>query len=99
MGHKSPWIAGEPNTVVEHHAISGKILGRAYYNNSGTKERESHFKAHGRRDKHPFGNKGEHVHDYRYDKLGKVLSREVRELTRQARKENVDILWDYLRKN
>lgn len=46
---------------------------------------------HGNAKQHPYGDHGEHAHDYKYDSDGKVI-RPMRELSDEERKENSDIL-------
>lgn len=95
VGHTPPGRIGIPNTIVQHDSVNGEVLARAYYDGRGLKSKEVHFTNHGRPDKHPYGLKGEHVHDYTFDDKGKFVSRNTRELTKNEREENLDILWRY----
>ena len=95
VGHTPPGKAGEPNSVVQHNATNGDVLGRTYYDDRGYKAKDIHFTNHKQPDKHPYGKKGEHVHDYVFDDDGKFVSRTTRELTNNEREENLDILWRY----
>lgn len=95
VGHTPPGKAGEPNSVVQHNATNGDVLGRTYYDDRGYKVKDIHFTNHKQPDKHPYGKKGEHVHDYVFDDDGKFVSRTTRELTNNEREENLDILWRY----
>lgn len=55
--------------------------------------RQIHSDDHGRPDKHPYGEHGEHIHEYVWNKDGtKPIARKPRDLTDQERKENGDIL-------
>lgn len=95
VGHTPPRKTGEPNSVVQHNATNGDVLGRTYYDDRGYKVKDIHFTNHKQPDKHPYGKKGEHVHDYVFDDDGKFVSRTTRELTNNEREENLDILWRY----
>ena len=95
VGHTPPGKAGEPNSVVQHNATNGDVLGRTYYDDRGYKVKDVHFTNHKQPDKHPYGKKGEHVHDFVFDDDGKFISRTTRELTNNEREENLDILWRY----
>ena len=95
VGHTPPRKTGEPNSVVQHNATNGDVLGRTYYDDRGYKVKDIHFSNHKQPDKHPYGKKGEHVHDYVFDDDGKFVSRTTRELTNNEREENLDILWRY----
>ena len=95
VGHTPPGKAGEPNSVVQHNATNGDVLGRTYYDDRGYKVKDIHFTNHKQPDKHPYGKKGEHVHDFVFDDDGKFISRTTRELTNNEREENLDILWRY----
>lgn len=95
VGHTPPGRIGTPNTIVQHDSVNGEVLARAYYDDRGLKNKEVHFTNHGRPDKHPYGLKGEHAHDYSFDDKGKFVSRSTRELSENEREENLDILWRY----
>ncbi|WP_449451441.1 phage minor capsid protein [Streptococcus suis] len=95
VGHKPPGRKGEPNSVIQHNATDGDVLGRSYYDDRGYKTKDVHFTNHKQPDKHPYGKKGEHVHDYLFDDDGKFVNRTTRELTDNEREENLDILWRY----
>lgn len=95
IGHTPPGRVGFPNSIVQHDSVNGEVLGRAYYDDRGLKNKEIHFTNHSRPDKHPYGLKGEHAHDYIFDDKGKFVSRNTRELSKNEREENLDILWRY----
>ena len=95
VGHTPPGRVGAPNSIVQHDSVNGEVLGRAYYDDRGLKSKEIHFTNHNRPDKHPYGLKGEHAHDYVFDDKGKFVSRSTRELSKNEREENLDILWRY----
>lgn len=90
-GHKPPPKTGEPNSVVQHEK-NDTIINRTYYNDRGFIEKGIDFTDHGRPDKHPYGEHGEHAHDYKWDDDGNPISRSTRELTEEERKENRDLL-------
>ena len=95
IGHTPPGRVGAPNSIVQHDSVNGEVLGRAYYDDRGLKNKEIHFTNHSRPDKHPYGLKGEHAHDYIFDDKGKFVNRNTRELSKNEREENLDILWRY----
>lgn len=66
-------------------------ISRNYYDKSGQWIKQISNNNHGNPKKHPFGKNGEHAHDVVW-KDGKIVSRKVRELTEQERKDNGDIL-------
>ena len=51
-----------------------------------------HSGDHGSPKQHPYGQHGEHGHDFIRDEDGKIIDRTTRELTDKERKENGDIL-------
>lgn len=88
--HKSMPLEGVPNSVITHEH-NGKNVGRAYYDSKGHKITEIHPGNHGKPNQHKFGSHGEHAHDYIWES-GKMVSRKIRELNEDERKENGDIL-------
>lgn len=95
IGHTPPGKRGLPNSVVQHNATNGDVLGRTYYGARGFKTKDIHFTNHKQPARHPYGKIGEHAHDFVFDDEGKFVSRNTRELTDDERKENQDILWRY----
>ena len=95
IGHTPPGKRGLPNSVVQHNATNGDVLGRTYYDARGFKMKDVHFTNHKQPAHHPYGKIGEHAHDFVFDDEGKFVSRSTRELTDDERKENQDILWRY----
>ena len=95
IGHTPPGKRGLPNSVVQHNATNGDVLGRTYYDARGFKTKDIHFTNHKQPARHPYGKIGEHAHDFVFDDEGKFVSRNTRELTDDERKENQDILWRY----
>lgn len=84
-------ITGEPGSITQYVARKGGI-DRNYYGDDGRQYKQITNNDHGQPKKHPYGKHGEHVHDYIYDKTGKLIDRPARELTDLERKENEDIL-------
>ena len=84
-------LTGEPNSITQIQRKNGGI-DRNYYDSSGRQIKQISNHDHGQRKQHPYGNNGEHAHDYIYDDSGKLCSRPTRELTQDERKENGDFL-------
>ncbi len=84
-------LTGVPDVITQVKYKRGGIS-RNYYNKNGLLSKQISNNNHGNAKNHPFGNKGEHAHDYIYDKNGNLLNRPARELTDEERKENGDIL-------
>lgn len=91
-GHKDPDNKYKPNAVIDHVREDGSVKARAFYDADGWKEREIHTSDHGHPKQHPFGNHGEHAHDYEWNKKTGIPRRTQRELSDRERKENSDIL-------
>lgn len=79
-----------PNSITQEILKSGGV-NRNFYDNEGKQIKQISNHNHGNAKHHPFGEKGEHVHDYIWED-GKLIGRPVRELTEEERKENSDIL-------
>ena len=83
-------LTGTPGSITQvEHAKSG--IDRNYYGPDGRQVKQISNNGHGHKKEEALGQHGEHAHDYRYTEDGK-LSRPVRELTDDERKENADIL-------
>ena len=78
------------NSITQVILKSGGV-NRNYYDNEGKQIKQISNHNHGNAKHHPFGEKGEHVHDYIWE-AGKLIGRPARELTEEERKENSDIL-------
>lgn len=89
-GQKDPGKRGTPNSVIDHVRDDGSIKTRAFYDADGWKVREIHTSDHGKPKQHPYGEHGEHAHEYKWEDDGCV--RTSRELSEEERKENKDIL-------
>ncbi len=81
----------KPNSITETVGRHGGI-NRNYYGETARQSKQISNHDHGNRKEHPFGEKGEHAHDYVYDENGKLIYRTKRPLTKSERKENADIL-------
>lgn len=84
-------IVGEPNSITQKVSKKGGIE-RNYYGEDGKQTKQIANNNHGNPKQHPFGEHGEHAHDYIYDENGKLIGRPVRELNDIEKKENGDIL-------
>lgn len=91
-GHGNPPKKAKPNSVIDHVSKRGAVDIRAFYGKTGKKEIEIHTTDHGNPKNHPYGNHGEHVHEYDWLKDGHSCQRKTRELSIEERKENSDIL-------
>lgn len=92
-GHSGPSKQGIPNSVVDHISDSGKVKARAFYNAYGWKEKETHTNDHGNPKQHPYGENGEHIHYYSWNKeTGKLENNKKADIPIQIREENGDIL-------
>lgn len=76
----------KPNTITEFVNKKGGI-DRNYYGPDGKQTKQISNHNHGNPKKHPYGNSGEHAHDYIYDDKGNLIERSIRELNDKERKE------------
>lgn len=83
-------LTGTPGSITQVEHVKGGI-DRNYYGPDGRQVKQISNNGHGHKKEEALGQHGEHAHDYRFTEDGK-LSRPVRELTDQERKENADIL-------
>lgn len=83
-------LRGIPNSVTQ---ISGKKGGieRNYYGHDGRQKTQIANNDHSKPKQHPYGERGEHAHDYVW-KSETEFDRSIRELLDFERKENYDIL-------
>lgn len=91
-GHNSSPIRSKPNSVTDHIGRNGRVDKRSFYDSNGFKIKDIHANAHGNPKRHPYGIHGEHVHDYKLDKSGNLISNTRRELNQKERRENGDML-------
>ena len=90
-GHTIP-RSSDANSVIDHLGKDGKVETRTFYGSDGYKKKAITNHDHGFPSKHPYGQHGEHAHDYEWDENGKLKNRTTREITAAERKENRDIL-------
>ena len=83
-------LTGTPGSITQVEHVKGGI-DRNYYGPDGRQVKQISNNGHGHKKEEALGQHGEHAHDYRFTEDGK-LSRPVRELTDDERKENADIL-------
>lgn len=79
-----------PNSVTQEILKNGGV-NRNYYDSTGKQIKQISNHNHGNTKRHSFGKNGEHAHDYIWED-GKLTERQVRELTKNERKKNSDIL-------
>lgn len=91
-GHSTTPKKAEPNVVIDHVDENGSVDARGFYDADGLKERDIHTTDHGNPKWHPYGEHGEHGHDYQWNTDGSLKRKATRELTDTERKENSDIL-------
>lgn len=91
-GHSGTPKEADPRSVIDHINRNGKVDIRSFYSNNGLKEKEIHTTNHGNSKNHPYGENGEHAHDYDWDSERRLRNRTTRELTQAERKENGEIL-------
>lgn len=89
--HRSIPTNYRPNAVVETR-FPEKQIDRIFYDSQGRMAIQIHSGDHKSPKLHPYGQHGEHGHDFIRDEKGKIIDRTTRELTDEERKENGDIL-------
>lgn len=92
-GHSSIPKEYSKNAIIETEEVKGNIkqINRTFYDEEGKMCRQTHSGAHMNPKMHPYGENGEHAHDYEWEE-GKIKNRTTRELTEKERKECADIL-------
>lgn len=91
-GHKPAPKKYKPNAVIDRLGDDGKVETRSFYNEEGLKEKDLTNHGHKNPKTHPYGENGEHVHEYVWNDDGSLNRRLTRELTNKEREENSDIL-------
>lgn len=91
-GHDSSPKTAAPNSIIDHVNNDGKVDKRTIYDSNGRKVKDIHTTNHGNPKHHPYGSKGEHVHEYSWNISSGKSTRTQRELTPEERKEHGDIL-------
>ena len=84
-------LTGEPGSITQKDNSKGKI-DRNYYGADGKQTKQISNNPHSNPKQHPFGEHGEHAHDYKENEDGELMHLSARELTEEERKENADIL-------
>lgn len=82
------------NAIIEMLEKKGDTvqINRTFYDSKGKMYRQIHTGPHGNLKNHPYGENGEHKHEYVWNKDGTLKERTITELTEKDRKENKDIL-------
>lgn len=91
-GHSGTPKMAEAGMVIDHIGKDGKVDVRAFCGESKLKSKDIHTTDHGNPKQHPYGEHGEHVHDYTWGDDGRLKNKTTRELSKEERKENGDIL-------
>lgn len=85
----------KPNAVLETQTIykNGTTqIDRTIYDENGMIRTQIHAGPHNRPDQHKYGGRGEHAHDYIWDKDGKRKDRIDRDLNELEKREHADLL-------
>lgn len=82
------------NAVIEVTERKGDTvqINRTFYDSKGKMCRQVHTGSHGNLKNHPYGENGEHKHEYVWNEDGTLKNRITTDLTEEDRKENKDIL-------
>lgn len=91
-GHEGTPKIAEPNAVIDHVNSDEKVDARSFHDSNGIKVKDIHTTDHGNPKWHKYGEHGEHAHDYEWNDDGSLKNKTSREMTKQERKENDDIL-------
>lgn len=67
-------------------------IDRSMYDERGRLKKQAHSSHHNQPKQHPYGNNGEHTHEYYWDDKGNLINRTTRNLTENERKEHGDLL-------
>lgn len=92
-GHFSIPKEYRKNAIIETFEKKGEYeqINRTFYDSEGKMCRQVHSGNHKNAKMHPYGENGEHAHDYRWED-GKIIERTTRELIDRERRESGDIL-------
>lgn len=91
-GHSSTPKQTDANSIIDHVDKDGNVDTRSFYGDDGMKQKDIHTNDHGNPKWHDYGEHGEHGHDYEWDEDGRLKNKTTRELSKDERKENGDIL-------
>lgn len=81
-----------PNAVVDTVSSNGKQRDRTIYDENGVMKAQIHGGGHGRPKLHPYGEHGEHIHDYRWVQGSKIPERTTRNASAEELIAHSDIL-------
>lgn len=93
-GHASTPKKSDPNTVIDHLNKDGAVNVRSFYGTDGLKEKDLHTDDHGYPKQHPYGDHGEHAHDYEWDADGRLKNKTTREISKEEKERSGDIFHD-----
>ena len=91
-GHSSTPKQTDANSIIDHVDKDGNVDVRSFYGDDGMKQKDIHTNDHGNPKWHDYGEHGEHGHDYEWNDDGRLKNKTTRELSKDERKENGDIL-------
>ncbi len=91
-GHDPAPKTSEPNSITDKVDETGKVVSRTIYDEDGKKAKDIHTTDHGHPKQHPYGDHGEHAHDYEWNEDMTHADISRRELSKEEREENKDIL-------
>ncbi len=91
-GHTGTPKIAKPNAIIDHKMESGSVDVRSFYDSKGWKIKDIHTTDHGNPKRHPYGNHGEHVHDYVWNDDGTLKEKMDRALTDEEKERNSDIV-------
>lgn len=93
-GHESTPKKSVANTVIDHLGKAGIVNVRSFYGDDGMKVKDLHTDDHGYPKQHPYGDHGEHAHDYEWDDEGRLKNKTTREITKEEKERSGDIFHD-----
>ena len=84
----------KPFAIIETVETKGGVtqINRNFYDSNGFLSKQIHTGNHGNSKNHPYGKNGEHIHNYKWKQNSKKPERTTKELSKQDRIENADIL-------
>lgn len=82
------------NAIIEVEEKKGDTvqINRTFYDSEGKMHKQIHTGPHGNLKRHPYGEKGEHKHEYVWNADGTLKDRKTTDLAPEDREENKDIL-------
>ncbi len=91
-GHGSIPLTYRPYAVVDATSRNGKQRDRIIYDADGRMALQVHGRDHGQPKRHPYGDRGEHAHDYTWSAGKKTPDRTTRELSPDERTAHKDLI-------